>query len=127
MSQAHGIKDVRSSNWGIWASIAILAAAFLAYFFAPQLAGTALPVYVRPLVLAAGFVLAVVVFFASPTGKAFVAFAKESIREGKKVVWPTRREVLQMTGVVFVFVFVIAMFVWGVDSIIAALLKMLLK
>jgi preprotein translocase subunit SecE len=54
----------------------------------------------------------------SPSGKAFVAFAKDAVRETKKVVWPTRKEVLQMAGVVFLFVFVMALFILGVDKTI---------
>ena len=42
-------------------------------------------------------------------------YAKESIEETKKVVWPTRKETLQSTGVIFAFVFVMAMFLWVVD------------
>ena len=33
----------------------------------------------------------------------FFDFAKESINEAKKVVWPTRKETLKMTGLVFAF------------------------
>ena len=36
--------------------------------------------------------------------------------EAKKVVWPTRKEAMQTTGIVFVFVFVMAMFLWLVDA-----------
>ena len=81
MSQTQGISDVRSSNWGIWASIVILAAAFLAYFFAPQFLGATLPAYAKPVILAVGFILAILVFFVSPTGKTFIAFSRESFRE----------------------------------------------
>ena len=127
MSQAQVIQDVKSSSWGIWASVVILAAAFLAYFFAPQIAGAVLPSYVKPLILAGGFVLALAAFFFSPSGRGFVAFAKDAVREARKVVWPTRKEVLQMTGVVFAFVLVVALFVWGVDTAISALLRTLVS
>jgi preprotein translocase subunit SecE len=49
------------------------------------------------------------------TGRDFVVFARESIEEAKRVVWPSRKETLQTTGVVFVFVFVMALFLWVVD------------
>jgi len=32
------------------------------------------------------------------------------------VVWPTRKETMQTTGVVLAFVFVMALFLWIVDS-----------
>ena len=56
-----------------------------------------------------------------------MAFAKDAVREARKVVWPTRKEVLQMTGVVFAFVLVVALFVWGVDTDISALLRTLVS
>jgi len=38
------------------------------------------------------------------------------VREVKKVVWPTRKEAGQMTGYVFAFVFVMALFMWLTDK-----------
>jgi len=49
-------------------------------------------------------------------GRDFVVFARESVEEAKRVVWPSRKETLQTTGVVFLFVFVMALFLWVVDS-----------
>jgi len=49
-------------------------------------------------------------------GKQFFAFSQESIDETKRVVWPTRKETLQTTGVVFAFVAVMAVFLWLVDA-----------
>ena len=49
-------------------------------------------------------------------GRDFVVFSRESWEEAKRVVWPTRKETLQTTGVVFVFVFVMALFLWMVDA-----------
>ena len=112
MSQTQ-IIDASSSKWGVWASILIIIAAFVAYVFIPLQ-----PAYLKSLLLAAGFVVAAVVYFVSPSGKSFIAFAKDAVRETKKVVWPTRKEVLQMAGVVFLFVFVMALFILGVDKTI---------
>ena len=64
----------------------------------------------------AGTAAAVVVFGTSVSGKAFFAFARESVDETKRVVWPTRKETLQTTGIVFVFVFVMALFLWLIDA-----------
>ena len=60
--------------------------------------------------------LAVVVMWFTQAGRAFAAFARESWEEAKRVVWPTRKETLQTTGVVFAFVFVMALFLWLVDT-----------
>ena len=53
---------------------------------------------------------AVAVFAVSEAGKQLVAFGRDSWREVKKVVWPTRKEAIQMTLYVFAFVFVMALF-----------------
>ncbi|WP_309624104.1 preprotein translocase subunit SecE [Methylibium sp.] len=59
---------------------------------------------------------AVAVFFTAEPGKALAAFGRDSVRELKKVVWPTRKEAVQMTGYVFAFVFVMALFLWVTDK-----------
>ena len=66
--------------------------------------------------LIAGLVAAVVVFLTSEVGKQFVAFGRDSWREVKKVVWPTRKEAIQMTAYVFAFVVVMALFLWMTDK-----------
>ena len=65
--------------------------------------------------LLAGLAAAVVVFITSEPGKELVAFGRDAWREVKKVVWPTRKEAMQMTGYVFAFVFVMALFLWLTD------------
>ena len=67
-------------------------------------------------VLLAGVVVAVVVFVSSELGKQFVAFTRDSVREVKKVVWPARKEAMQMTAYVFGFVVVMALFLWTTDK-----------
>jgi len=59
---------------------------------------------------------AVALFFTSESGKQLIAFSRDAIRETKKVVWPTRKEAVQMTGYVFAFVFVMALFLWLTDK-----------
>jgi len=66
--------------------------------------------------LLVGLVLAAGVFLVSEPGKQFVGFARDAWREVKKVVWPTRKETLQMTAYVFVFVVVVALFLWFTDK-----------
>ena len=67
-------------------------------------------------VLIAGLVAAVVIFMLSEVGKQFLAFGRDSTREVKKVVWPTRKETIQMTAYVFAFVVVMALFLWMTDK-----------
>ncbi len=61
------------------------------------------------------FVVAGAIAWFTEPGREFVQYTKESIEEAKKVVWPTRKETMQSTGVIFVFVFVMAVFLWVVD------------
>lgn len=66
--------------------------------------------------LVVGLVAAAGVFLVSEPGRQFVAFARDAWREVKKVVWPTRKETLQMTAYVFAFVVVMALFLWFTDK-----------
>ena len=66
--------------------------------------------------LVAGLVAAVVIFLSSELGKQFLAFGRDSVREVKKVVWPARKEAMQMTAYVFAFVVVMALFLWFTDK-----------
>ena len=61
-------------------------------------------------------VAAVALFFTSENGKQLIAFGRDSTREVKKVVWPTRKEAVQMTAYVFAFVVVMALFLWLTDK-----------
>lgn len=66
--------------------------------------------------LIVGLVAAAAVFLVSEQGRQFIGFARDAWREVKKVVWPTRKETLQMTGYVFAFVVVMALFLWLTDK-----------
>jgi preprotein translocase subunit SecE len=64
-------------------------------------------------------ILALVMFFISETGKQFTGYSRDSVREVKKVVWPTRKEAMQMTGYVFIFVVVMSLFLWLTDKTVS--------
>jgi transcriptional antiterminator NusG len=72
--------------------------------------------WLRVVALLVLLVLALAAFFTSEPGKQLVAYGKDSAREVRKVVWPTRKEALQMTGYVFAFVVVMALFLWVTDK-----------
>lgn len=80
----------------------------------------------RVLVVMAGVGLAASAAWFTVPGKLFFAFGKESWTETKKVVWPTRKETLQTTGVVFLLVVVIAIFLWIVDASLLWAVKLLM-
>jgi preprotein translocase subunit SecE len=73
------------------------------------------PTVVRLAVLLGAFAGAVVVMAFTQAGRTFIAFSRESWEEAKRVVWPSRKETLQTTGVVFLFVCTMAVFMWLVD------------
>ncbi len=72
--------------------------------------------WLRVVALAALMLMGVAIFFTSESGKQLTAYGNDSVREVRKVVWPTRKEALQMTGYVFAFVFVMALFLWITDK-----------
>ena len=68
--------------------------------------------------LIGGLVAAAVVFFSSEAGRELIAFGRDAWREVRKVVWPERREAIQMTAYVFGFVLIMAIFLWLTDKTI---------
>ena len=94
------------------AAAAVLVVASIAAFYLLAKQDLWVRVLALLVVLAAG----VATFFTSETGKQLIAFGRESVREAKKVVWPTRKEATQMTGYVFAFVVVMALFLFVTDK-----------
>ncbi len=92
------------------AAVLLLASIFAFYYLGKQ------DLWVRVVALLALLGAAVVLFFMSESGKQLVAFGRDAVRETRKVVWPTRKEAMQMTGYVFAFVFVMAFFMWLTDK-----------
>jgi preprotein translocase subunit SecE len=72
--------------------------------------------------LVLGLAAAFVVFITSETGKQFTAFGRDSWKEVKKVVWPTRKESVQMTLYVIAFCALMAIFLWSTDKTLEWLL-----
>ncbi len=72
--------------------------------------------WLRVVTLLVLLAMAVVTFFVSEPGKQLIAFGRDSAREVRKVVWPTRKEAGQMTLYVFAFVVVMALFLWLTDK-----------
>lgn len=72
--------------------------------------------WLRVIALIVLLVAAIGVFFTAEAGKQLIAYGQDSAKEVRKVVWPTRKEAMQMTGYVFAFVFVMALFLWLTDK-----------
>ena len=90
------------------------------YYFADQ------ALVARIGMVLAGVVAGAAVAWTSEPGKVFYVFAQESVAETKKVVWPSRKETVQTTGVVLAFVVVMAVFLWIVDALLVWVVKILL-
>ena len=75
-------------------------------------------IYARVGIFVGSLALAGILVWLSDLGKRTLAFASGSYSELKRVIWPSRNEVMQMTGIVFAFVFVMALFLWIADSLI---------
>lgn len=78
----------------------------------------------RVLMVLGGLVAAGAVAWLSAPGKQLFAFGQEAWAEAAKVSWPTRKETLQTTLIVFVFVVIMAIFLFAVDSSLAWMVKM---
>lgn len=74
------------------------------------------PLLTRIGILAGGLVLGLVIAWLSVPGKRFIGFSRDSYEETRRVVWPSRKETFQTTGIVFVFVVVMAIFLFLVDK-----------
>ncbi|CAH1905445.1 Protein translocase subunit SecE [Candidatus Nitrotoga sp. HW29] len=73
-----------------------------------------------------GFVLAAAVVWTTEPGKRLFTFGVESVAEAKRVVWPSRKETVQTTGVVLLFAIVMALFLWAVDTSLLLLVNKLM-
>jgi len=104
------------SPWdrAIWLFVLLLIAALAVanYYFADQSAPLRMTWSLLALILTLGL--------ASFTekGKRFWIFAKDSKIELRKVVWPTRQETIQSTIIIVVVVVAMALFLWGIDSVL---------
>ena len=99
-------------------AIACVIAGVAAYYWFSDLA-----VVLRVLMVLAGLGVGAAVAYTSVQGKEFFAFAQEAWAEAGRVAWPTRKETLQTTAVVFGFVVVMALFLSAVDATLAWVVK----
>ncbi|GFM84378.1 protein translocase subunit SecE [Pseudomonas cichorii] len=83
------------------------------------------PILYRVLVLLAIAAVAAFVALQTGKGKAFFVLAKEARAEIRKVVWPTRQETTQTTLIVVAVVLVMALLLWGLDSLLGWLVSLI--
>jgi preprotein translocase subunit SecE len=94
-------------------AVAVIAAAagVLGFTFLTQQ-----PMLVRLGALIGGLVAGIAIAWFSEPGKRFIAYSRESYQETKRVTWPSRKETVNTTGIVFGFVALMAIFLFIVDK-----------
>ena len=78
----------------------------------------------RVLGLLAFVIVALGVVYTTHLGQSVVGFGREARAEVRKVVWPTRQETVQTTMIVVVFVVLVALVLWGLDSLLGWLVSL---
>jgi preprotein translocase subunit SecE len=101
-------------------AVACMAAGVWAYYYFSETA-----MVLRVLMVIGGLLAAAGVAWTSAQGKEFFAFAQEAWAEAGRVAWPTRKETIQTTAIVFVFVVVMALFLFAVDTSLQWIIKLL--
>jgi len=96
-------------------ALAILGAGIYGYYELPNLMGGEVSPLATFAVLLVSIVAAAGVAATSESGQALIEFSKGSQIELKKMVWPTRQETFQTTGIVMVMVVLVALFLWAID------------
>jgi preprotein translocase subunit SecE len=94
----------------VFAVLLVIAGLAVFYYFGDK------PLIVRVGAVLGGMAAAALLFLTTEMGRQFKGYAQESVDETRKVVWPTRKETLQTTAIVFVFVLIMALFLWLVDG-----------
>ena len=107
------VETVTSKMDIVLVTLAVLAAAagVLGFTFL-----TDQPTLARVGVLIGGLAAALVVAWFSQAGKRFIAYGRESYEETRRVVWPSRKETMTTTGIVFGFVVIMAVLLFVVDK-----------
>jgi preprotein translocase subunit SecE len=100
-------------------AVALVVAGVAGYYYFSDLAQV-----LRVLMVLGGLVGAAVVAWFTEQGKELYAFGQEAWQEAGKVSWPTRKETIQTTLVVFAFVVVMALVLFAIDSTLAWLVKL---
>lgn len=104
----------------IWLAFACVALGVWGYYYFTEMAQV-----LRVLMVLGGLLAAAGVAWLSAPGKEFFAFAQEAWAEAGRVSWPSRKETIQTTGIVFAFVVVMALFLFAVDTTLAWIIKLL--
>ncbi|WP_296132533.1 preprotein translocase subunit SecE [Pseudomonas sp. Ga0074129] len=113
-------KDTRFDmlKWLVVAALVVVGVVGNQYFSAE-------PILYRVLALLVISAVAGVIALQTSKGQAFWVLAKEARVEIRKVVWPTRQETTQTTLIVVAVVLVMALLLWGLDSLLGWLVSLI--
>ena len=101
----------------IWvASLLVLAVVYVAAY-------AELPANTRFVIALGGLVAAALLVYFSQAGRDFFVYVRAAGVELRKVVWPSRQETAQLTGIVALFLLAVTLFLWLADIIISFLLE----
>ncbi|QLB18238.1 preprotein translocase subunit SecE [Mannheimia granulomatis] len=112
-------KGVNTALWLVAVILLVVAAVGNAYF------ASHFSLVVRVLLLVVVLVGAVALAAITNQGQKAIHFIKESRSELRKIIWPTRPEATQTTLIVLAVCAVVSLVLWGIDSIIVALITFL--
>ena len=104
----------------IFLAVACVVGGVAGYYY---FADTAL--VLRVLMVMGGLIAAGAVAYLSTPGKEFFAFAQEAWQEAGRVSWPSRKETVQTTAIVFGFVVIMALVLFSIDTTLAWIVKLL--
>jgi preprotein translocase subunit SecE len=105
-------------KWSVVAALVLAAVVGNHYF-------SAAAVLYRVLGVVALAAVAAFVALQTVKGAAFFALVKDARAEMRKVVWPTRQETTQTTLIVVGVVLVMALLLWGLDSLLGWLVSLI--
>jgi len=101
-------------------AIACVCAGVAAYYWFSDAA-----LVLRVLMVIGGLLVAAGVAWTYEPGRELFVFGQEVWQEAGRVSWPTRKETIQTTAVVFAFVVIMALFLFAVDTTLAWIVKLL--
>ena len=111
----------KGKNIALWGLVFILLAAAVVgnSVFAEK------SLLIRVVAVVIAFAAAAITALQTLQGKALLTFSRESIKEVRKVVWPTRQETIQTTLIIFAFTVVMGLFLFLIDGALIWLVELI--
>lgn len=115
--------ETKASNSTLDVVMWLLSAAFLAAAVVGNYMYADAPLLYRVLGVVALMLACLGSALVTSHGKAFTSLLKEANIERRKVVWPTRQETTQTTLMILAVVVVMAILLWGLDTLLGWLIS----